>query len=163
MTLVSPPELAPASPVRGSSPPIARRRRIALAADTSLSVVFENVGKVYRSSSGPVHALHDIDLSIPRGSIFGIIGRSGAGKSSLLRTINGLEAPSAGRVVVDGQDVAALDKAGLIALRRRVGMVFPALQSAVGQDGLGQHRASARRGRARRRPRSPDASPKSSR
>jgi D-methionine transport system ATP-binding protein len=41
-----------------------------------------------------------------------------------VRTINGLEARSAGRVVVDGQDVAALDKAGLIALRRRVGMVF---------------------------------------
>jgi D-methionine transport system ATP-binding protein len=92
--------------------------------DAPLSVVFDHVGKVYRSSSGPVHALDDIDLSIPRGSIFGIIGRSGAGKSSLLRTINGLEAPSAGRVVVDGQDVAALDKAGLIALRRRVGMIF---------------------------------------
>ena len=96
----------------------------ATAADTSLSVVFDNVGKVYRSSSGPVHALHGIDLSIKHGSIFGIIGRSGAGKSSLLRTINRLEAPTSGRVLVDGQDVAALDAAGLIALRRRVGMVF---------------------------------------
>jgi D-methionine transport system ATP-binding protein len=93
-------------------------------ADTSLSVVFDNIGKVYRSSSGPVHALHGIDLSITRGSIFGIIGRSGAGKSSLLRTINRLEAPTSGRVLVEGQDVAALDAAGLIALRRRVGMVF---------------------------------------
>jgi D-methionine transport system ATP-binding protein len=126
MTLISPPELASASPVRGfrRPQPEARPALPATAADTSLSVVFDNVGKVYRSSSGPVHALHGIDLSIKRGSIFGIIGRSGAGKSSLLRTINGLEAPSAGRVVVDGQDVAALDKAGLIALRRRVGMVF---------------------------------------
>jgi D-methionine transport system ATP-binding protein len=96
----------------------------ATAADTSLSVVFENVGKIYRSSSGPVHALHGIDLSIKHGSIFGIIGRSGAGKSSLLRTINRLEAPTSGRVLVEGQDVAALDAAGLIALRRRVGMVF---------------------------------------
>jgi D-methionine transport system ATP-binding protein len=127
MSVISPPELASASPVRGvrrrqfgAQPPSPARA----AADTSLSVVFDNVGKVYRSSSGPVHALHSIDLSVPRGSIFGIIGRSGAGKSSLLRTINGLEAPTAGRVVVDGQDVAALDKAGLIALRRRVGMVF---------------------------------------
>jgi D-methionine transport system ATP-binding protein len=126
MTVISPAEHASASLRRNF-----RREAVdglpalpATAADTSLSVVFDNVGKVYRPSSGPVHALHDIDLSIPRGSIFGIIGRSGAGKSSLLRTINGLEAPSAGRVVVDGQDVAALDKAGLIALRRRVGMIF---------------------------------------
>jgi D-methionine transport system ATP-binding protein len=123
MTLVSPPELAPLSPVRGARRPLPEASS-AMAADASLSVVFDNVGKVYRSSSGPVQALRDIDLSVPRGSIFGIIGRSGAGKSSLLRTINGLETPSAGRLVVDGQDVAALDKAGLIALRRRVGMVF---------------------------------------
>jgi D-methionine transport system ATP-binding protein len=94
------------------------------AAEASLSIAFDHVGKVYSSSSGPVHALHGIDLSIPRGSIFGIIGRSGAGKSSLLRTINRLEAPTSGRVLVEGQDVAALDDAGLIALRRRVGMVF---------------------------------------
>jgi D-methionine transport system ATP-binding protein len=119
MTLVSPPELARSGAVRGSRRP---SPEAALAADSS--VVFDNVGKVYRSPSGPVHALHGIDLSVPRGSVFGIIGRSGAGKSSLLRTINALEAPSAGRVVVDGQDVATLDKAGLIALRRRVGMVF---------------------------------------
>jgi D-methionine transport system ATP-binding protein len=126
MTLVSPPELAPASPIRRfhRSQPEPQSASPTTAADTSLAVIFDNVGKVYRSPSGPVHALHDIDLSVPRGSVFGIIGRSGAGKSSLLRTINGLEAPSAGRVVVDGQDVAALDKAGLITLRRRVGMIF---------------------------------------
>ena len=81
-------------------------------------------GRSIPRPSGPVHALHGIDLSIERGSIFGIIGRSGAGKSSLLRTINRLEALTSGRVLVEGQDVAALDEAGLIALRRRVGMVF---------------------------------------
>jgi D-methionine transport system ATP-binding protein len=122
MPVISASELASANPVFRR--PQAEAQAASPAADASLSVVFDNVEKVYRSSSGPVHALHGIDLSIPRGSIFGIIGRSGAGKSSLLRTINGLEAPSAGRVVVDGEDVAALGKAGLIALRRRVGMVF---------------------------------------
>jgi D-methionine transport system ATP-binding protein len=123
MTVISPPEPASASPVRGFRRP--RGESVLPAtADTSPSVVFDNVGKIYRSSSGPVHALHGIDLSITRGSIFGIIGRSGAGKSSLLRTINRLEAPTSGRVLVEGQDVAALDAAGLIALRRRVGMVF---------------------------------------
>ncbi len=88
------------------------------------SVRFEQVGKTYRSSAGPVQALEGISLDIRAGSIFGIIGRSGAGKSSLLRTINRLEQPSSGRVLVDGQDLAALDEDGLVQLRRRVGMIF---------------------------------------
>lgn len=88
------------------------------------SVVFERVGKLYQSSAGAVHALQDIDLSIEGGSIFGIIGRSGAGKSSLLRTINRLEQPTSGKVLVDGVDIASLDDAGLVKLRRRIGMIF---------------------------------------
>ena len=59
-----------------------------------------------------------------RGEIFGIIGRSGAGKSTLLRTINMLERPGAGRVLIDGADVGQLDEDGLVALRRRIGMIF---------------------------------------
>ncbi|MBX3569238.1 MAG: ATP-binding cassette domain-containing protein [Rhizobiaceae bacterium] len=88
------------------------------------TVAFEGVGKVYRSAAGEVTALEGIDLAIPAGRIFGIIGRSGAGKSSLLRTINRLEQPTAGRVLVDGQDIALLDTEGLVALRRRIGMIF---------------------------------------
>lgn len=88
------------------------------------SVTFEGLGKVYHSSAGPVHALENIHLDIRAGSIFGIIGRSGAGKSSLLRTINRLERPTEGRVLVDGQDISTLDENGLVALRRRVGMIF---------------------------------------
>lgn len=88
------------------------------------SVRFEALSKTYVSSAGPVVALEGIDLEIPAGRVFGIIGRSGAGKSSLLRTINRLEKPSGGRVLVDGQDVAALDEAQLVALRRRIGMIF---------------------------------------
>ena len=88
------------------------------------SVRFEAIAKTYRSSADPVQALADIDLAVPAGSIFGIIGRSGAGKSSLLRTINRLEHPSSGRVLVDDQDVALFDENGLVALRRRIGMIF---------------------------------------
>ena len=66
------------------------------------SVVFDQVGKVYHSAAGPVEALQDISVAVPPGSIFGIIGRSGAGKSSLLRTVNRLESVSSGRVLVDG-------------------------------------------------------------
>ena len=69
-------------------------------------------------------ALSDVSFSIVRGEIFGIIGRSGAGKSTLLRTINMLERPGAGRVLIDGADVGQLDEDGLVALRRRIGMIF---------------------------------------
>ena len=73
---------------------------------------------------GPVIVLDEVNLSVQRGEIFGIIGRSGAGKSTLIRTLNGLERVDAGRVVVAGQDIAALDEPYLNALRRRIGMIF---------------------------------------
>ena len=88
------------------------------------TVAFEGVGKTYHSATGPVHALQGISLDIPAGSIFGIIGRSGAGKSSLLRTINRLEQPTEGRVLVDGTDIGTLPEAQLVTLRRRIGMIF---------------------------------------
>ncbi|WP_280187734.1 methionine ABC transporter ATP-binding protein [Delftia sp. PS-11] len=88
------------------------------------AVAFSNVAKTYQSSAGPVRALDAISLEIAPGSIFGIIGRSGAGKSSLLRTINRLEQPSSGQVLVDGVDIATLDEGQLVQLRRRIGMIF---------------------------------------
>ena len=88
------------------------------------SVRFEGVSKTYASAAGTVRALEAIDLKIRPGEIFGIIGRSGAGKSSLIRTINRLEEPTSGRVLVDDAPVGALDEAGLVALRRRIGMIF---------------------------------------
>lgn len=63
-------------------------------------------------------------MNIRHGEIFGIIGRSGAGKSSLLRTINRLEQPSQGRVLIDQVDIAPFDEDQLVALRRRIGMIF---------------------------------------
>lgn len=88
------------------------------------TVAFEALEKTYVSSAGPVHALQGITQSIPAGAIYGIIGRSGAGKSSLLRTINRLERPSSGRVLVDGEDIALLGENDLVGLRRRIGMIF---------------------------------------
>ncbi|MBD8826656.1 methionine ABC transporter ATP-binding protein [Pseudomonas sp. CFBP 13602] len=87
-------------------------------------VRFIGVGKTYQGAQGPVQALQGIDLNIERGEVFGIIGRSGAGKSSLIRTINRLEQPSSGRVLVDQVDIGEFDEDRLVALRRRIGMIF---------------------------------------
>ncbi|MDR3437412.1 ATP-binding cassette domain-containing protein [Telmatospirillum sp.] len=87
-------------------------------------IVFAGLRKVYPGVSGDVHALHDVSFSVRRGQIFGIIGRSGAGKSTLLRSINMLERPTGGQVQVDGIDVGALNEDGLVALRRKIGMIF---------------------------------------
>lgn len=113
------------APSLGRTTPVARpvdpASRAAIRAG---SVTFEKLGKTYRSASGSVDALSAIDLKIPAGDIYGIIGRSGAGKSSLLRTINRLEQPTEGRVLVDGKDIGQFDEDALVALRRRIGMIF---------------------------------------
>jgi len=77
-----------------------------------------------RFASGGTVALDDVSLEVRAGEIFGIVGRSGAGKSTLIRTVNLLERPDAGGISVLGQDMLALDDAGLRAARRGIGMVF---------------------------------------
>jgi putative ABC transport system ATP-binding protein len=72
-----------------------------------------------------VHILRGISLTIGRGEAVGLVGPSGSGKSTLLMTMAGLERPDAGRVVVDGTDLAGLDEDALARFRgRRIGIVF---------------------------------------
>ena len=87
-------------------------------------VRFIGLGKTYNGQQGPVAALQGIDLAIQHGEVFGIIGRSGAGKSSLIRTINRLEQPSTGRVLIDQVDIGEFEEDRLVHLRRRIGMIF---------------------------------------
>ena len=84
----------------------------------------QQVDKTYRTRTGEFQALHGIDLDVSKGEVFGIIGRSGAGKSSLLRLINLLERPTAGRIFIEDEDVTHLDGEPLRRLRQRVGIIF---------------------------------------
>jgi phospholipid/cholesterol/gamma-HCH transport system ATP-binding protein len=68
--------------------------------------------------------LHGVSLRIEPGSVVGIMGQSGCGKTTLLRIIAGWLKAGAGRTRVLGQDLAGLDAAGIFALRRRMGMLF---------------------------------------
>lgn len=71
--------------------------------------------------------LHDIDLSVPRGQFLAIMGPSGSGKSTLLGLIAGLDRPTAGRVVIDGEEIGNLPEDRLAQLRaRKLGFVFQA-------------------------------------
>ncbi|WML35549.1 methionine ABC transporter ATP-binding protein [Clostridium sp. OS1-26] len=71
-----------------------------------------------------IQVLKDISMSIPKGKIYGIIGRSGTGKSTLLRCINGLETYQSGSLIVEGIDVQTLSGIHLRQFRKEVGMIF---------------------------------------
>jgi glycine betaine/proline transport system ATP-binding protein len=76
-------------------------------------------------ADGTTAAVIDASFEVAPGEIFVVMGLSGSGKSTLLRTLNGLSAPTAGRVLFDGQDLAALSGKALRELRaRRISMVF---------------------------------------
>ena len=87
-------------------------------------IEFQNVHKTYRVAGKDIPALHPTSLRVENGQVFGLIGHSGAGKSTLLRLINRLENPSGGTIVVDDEDVTALDASGLRRFRQQVGMIF---------------------------------------
>jgi ABC-type polar amino acid transport system ATPase subunit len=82
-------------------------------------------------SFGDREVLRGIDLTVHRGEVISVIGRSGSGKSTMLRCLNLLEHPTAGSIEVGGEriygDGKAVSGRALVALRRRVGMVFQSL------------------------------------
>ena len=86
-----------------------------------------------RKRFGDQQVLDGVDLTIERGESLVIIGRSGGGKSVLLKHIVGLTHPDSGQVLVEGQDIAQLDERELLGVRRKFGMLF---QSAALFDSL---------------------------
>jgi D-methionine transport system ATP-binding protein len=87
-------------------------------------IQFEEVTKTYQSGKQSIHALNGIDLAVETGEIYGVIGFSGAGKSSLIRTVNLLERPSSGRVLIDGKDISTLSAKEIRQTRKDIGMIF---------------------------------------
>lgn len=87
-------------------------------------IELRDIVQTYKGSSGPVEALRGVNLDVKQGEVYGIIGRSGAGKSSLVRVINLLNRPTAGQVLVDGRDLTTLDGDALRVARRDIGIVF---------------------------------------
>ena len=90
-------------------------------ADDNL-VEFHDVSFAYPGSGRLI--LDRVNLKVPRGKVTALMGASGGGKTTVLRLVGGQQRASGGRVVVHGEDVGALDGAGLHALRRRMGMLF---------------------------------------
>jgi putative ABC transport system ATP-binding protein len=88
-------------------------------------IELHGVTKSVPSGGGTLTILHPLDLAIRAGRVVAITGPSGSGKSTLLGLIAGLDAPTAGRIVIDGVDITALDEDGLARLRgSRIGFVF---------------------------------------
>ncbi len=89
----------------------------------------QNLTKQVASPEGTLTILDDVDLAIEPGEACAIVGASGSGKSTLLGLLAGLDAPSGGRVVLDGTDLGTLDEDGRARLRAgRVGFVFQSFQ-----------------------------------
>src|SRR3954453_14982478 len=83
--------------------------------------------RTYGEGDTAVHALRDVSVAFPAGQFAAIMGPSGSGKSTLMHLLAGLDSPTSGSVVVDGQELAGLDDKGLTRLRRdRLGFVFQA-------------------------------------
>lgn len=87
-------------------------------------ITLKNISKTYKTKNSSLDAVNNVSLTISKGEIFGIIGYSGAGKSSLIRCVNLLEKPDNGQVIVNGQDLTTLPEKLLRDARKKIGMIF---------------------------------------
>ncbi len=88
-------------------------------------ILCDNLVKIYKVQDLEVVALQGLDLVVERGEFLSVVGPSGSGKSTLMNILGGLDVPSAGKAIVDGQDLLKLSSAGLTRYRRHmVGFVW---------------------------------------
>jgi D-methionine transport system ATP-binding protein len=96
-------------------------------------IELKNIAKSYAA----VHAVRKVDLEIPYGSIYGIIGKSGAGKSTILRIMSLLETPDRGEVYFDKERLDTLTGKALLERRRKMGMIFQNFNLFSARDAAG--------------------------
>ncbi len=87
----------------------------------------ENVRKIYPTKSETVEALRGVSLKIESGEFTAIAGPSGSGKSTLLNLLGGLDQPTSGKILIEGQDITVLSETELCDLRlKKIGFIFQA-------------------------------------
>lgn len=87
----------------------------------------KNISKTYGTGETAVEALKNVSFSVEKGEFLAIVGESGSGKSTLLNMIGALDAPTSGKVIIDGKDIMAMkDNAATIFRRRNIGFIFQA-------------------------------------
>jgi putative ABC transport system ATP-binding protein len=88
-------------------------------------IQLKNVTKTVRSGTEDLTILSDVSLEIPEGQFVALTGASGSGKSTLLGLIAGLDAPSSGQILIDGDDITSMGEDGLAEIRSaKIGFVF---------------------------------------
>ena len=87
-------------------------------------IEIRSIRKEYVSKKNRVIGVDNVSLTIQTGEIYGIVGYSGAGKSSLLRCLNLLERPTGGNIIIDGIDLTSLSSKELRKQRQKIGMIF---------------------------------------
>ncbi len=96
---------------------------------TPLAVEVVKLNKHVSSSDTLLTILHDLDLVVTHGETLAIVGSSGSGKSTLLGLLAGLDSPSSGKVLINGDDIGGLDEDGRAAVRgKSMGFVFQSFQ-----------------------------------
>ena len=87
----------------------------------------KNISKTYGNGETAVKALKNVSFCVEKGEFLAIVGEYGSGKSTLLNMIGALDAPTAGKVIIDGKDIMAMkDDAATIFRRRNIGFIFQA-------------------------------------